>query len=76
MTPEQAAEHATVTAAARGEDLRSRRACWTCRYAADDMLDCRAKPVPFDWIRANCPEDLDFAPTHTARNCPGYEDAP
>lgn len=77
MAPAEATLDGMI-AAARGEDLRARRVCWTCARAHDDARVCRA-PVavsPIVWIRANCPPDNEWRPAPTARNCPAYEEAP
>jgi hypothetical protein len=62
------------TAAARGEDLRARRACWTCHKDKD--YDCPAFYMASvsDWVDRECGDD--GRPRPTARDCPGYEDAP
>ena len=75
MTPAESAEHAIIKAAARGEDLRSRRACWTCKHAKGTADECHIPGgvYPVAWIDANC---VNGECVPTARNCPGYEDAP
>jgi len=77
MTPTESAEHAVITSAARGEDLRSRRACWTCRHDSEGTgSGLCGRWWEVDVIEWGGDNVSGLTPSDTASNCPGYEDAP